>query len=151
MRLMYIKENSVYENYIIKKCVDYLFKNGGEAISCGKHQILDSDIYANVFEYDTKRFEENSWEAHKEYADLQILLTGSEKILVSCISNMKQSIYHSESDYQECQGNAEHVIEMSPLFGLLLMPEDAHMPGVILGDGSANVKKCVFKIPIKYF
>lgn len=151
MRLINIKENTYCEIAIIKHCIDFLFKNGGIDITIGRHDIPDSDIFANVSEYETKLFKDSIWEAHKEYADLQIVLDGTEKIMVSNISKMELGNYHSDSDYQECTGNTEHIIEMNPSVGLLLLPEDVHMPGVCLYEKPLMVKKCVFKIPMHYF
>ena len=150
MRLININDG-IFEIALVKICVEFLLKNGGSDIPFGRHDISDSDIYVNVFEYDTKTFEQSSWEAHKEYADLQIILSGCEKIMVAGIADMKLGDYHPDDDYQECEGMPEHTIEIGTSLGLLLMPEDAHMPGVCFGEKTTHVKKCVFKIPVKYF
>ena len=61
---------------------------------------------------------------------------------------MKTGEYHSDSDYLECDGDVEETVCMDSTIGLLLMPEDAHMPGICVNNEPSYVKKCVFKIPI---
>lgn len=150
MRLINIKGNEPCEVPAVQVCLDFLSKNGGD-LPLGRNDIPNSDIYANVFEYTTRLSEDCIWEAHKEYADFHVALDGTEKIMVSNISNMNVGTYHTESDYQECTGEAEHIIEVNGTIGVLLMPEDGHMTAVAFNGAPAHVKKCVFKIPLKDF
>ncbi len=91
------------------------------------------------------------WEAHKEYADFHVVLEGEENILVTDIATMELGNYHEDSDYLECNGDGEQTIKMEKRYGLLLLPKDAHMPGICCNNQSSQVKKCVFKIPVTYF
>ena len=151
MEKIKLQENQDNINGVIKTCLDFLSSNGGENISVGRHNIIDSDIYANVSEYTTCLLEDCKWEAHKEYADFQIMLDGKENIGVSDIAKMAIGEYHSESDYLECTGDSDQVISINKTLGVLLMPEDAHMPGICAQNQPSKVKKCVFKIPVSYF
>lgn len=134
----------------IKQCLIFLNENGGTKISLGRHDIDDSDMYVNVVEYTTKEKEESVWEAHKKYADLQVLLVGEEQVLVSNIANMKIGKYSEDSDYLQCDGNCEKKVKLDKTKCVLLLPEDAHMPGVCIAHQPMKVKKAVFKIPVYY-
>jgi YhcH/YjgK/YiaL family protein len=150
MEKIYLKSKNENPNFAIRKCIEFLKNNGWTDIALGRHDIKDTEIYAMVSEYNTRFFEESNWEAHKKYADLQVVLDGEENIFVSDISSMKTGEYHSDSDYLECDGDVEETVYMDSTIGLLLMPEDVHMPGICVNAAPSYVKKCVFKIPIDY-
>ena len=149
MQVIHLQEDMENMNPSIKECMDFLTAHGGENISLGRHDVADSGIYVNVSEYETRTLNESTWEAHKEYCDLQVVLDGREHLMVSNIDTMEIGAFHPESDYLECTGNSEQAIELNRKVGVLLMPEDAHMPGVCIDNEPAMVKKCVFKIPLR--
>ena len=143
---------SIDDNYdIVKVCLDYLLRNGGPDIANGKHIVDKEGVFVNVSEYITKPQREATWEAHKKYADFHLVLKGAERIGVSQISNMKVERYDSEQDYIPCCGETEASYVLDGNSGILLMPEDAHMPGANVAAMPLQVKKAVFKIPISYF
>lgn len=136
---------------VIRKCIDFIKENGGADISVGKHFIENSDIYVNVSEYTTKQMEDSGWEAHKKYADLQVLLTGEELIFVADIAETKIGAYREEKDYLECSTELGEAVKVDKDTCVLLLPEDAHMPGVCIARKPMAVKKAVCKIPVHYF
>lgn len=136
---------------VIQKCIDFLKANGGAEIALGKHFIENSDIYVNVSEYTTKQLEDCGWEAHKKYADLQVLLSGEEYIFVADIEKTKIGAYREEKDYLECSAELGEAVKVNKDTCVLLLPEDAHMPGVCVDRKPMDVKKAVFKIPVHYF
>lgn len=144
-----LKEENI--NFAISKCIEFLEINGWSDISLGRYEIEETEIYAVVSQYNTRSVEESKWEAHKKYADLQIVLDGTENIFVSDIASVKIGEYHEDTDYLECNGASENAVKMNTEYGLLLMPQDAHMPGICVNEEPSYVKKCVFKIPIKCF
>ncbi len=136
---------------VIRKCIDFLKENGGAEIAPGKHFLENSDIYVNVSEYTTKQMEDSGWEAHKKYADLQVLLTGEELIMVTDLEKMNLGNYHEASDYLECSGEMSEAVKVDKDTCVLLLPEDAHMPSVCIARQPVKVKKAVCKIPVHYF
>ena len=151
MRLINLQETLSKQNEAIKSCIDFLRKQEGSDIAIGRHDIGDGDIYVNVSIYDTCMIEDSMWEAHKEYADFHVMLKGEENIFVADIATMELGQYFDDSDYLECNGDSEQTFKMEKGYGLLLLPKDAHMPGVCCHNQPAEVKKCVFKIPVTYF
>ena len=134
----------------VRQCMLFLKQNGAEAISPGRHEIENRGMYVNVVEYTTKGENESIWEAHKKYEDLQVLLTGEEQVLVSNIAAMNIGEYHEDSDYFACDGPCGERVKLNKDQCVLLLPEDAHMPGVCLAGQPMQVKKAVFKIPVCY-
>ena len=148
MQIIDLTNNMGHLHSAIKTCIDFLDRNGGAEIEIGRHNIEDSNIFVNVSEYVTRQVENSIWEAHKEYADLQIILAGEEQVFVSNIETMSVGVYHQDSDYLECTGECEKSVKLDKNKCILLLPEDVHMPGVCIDKQVKGVKKAVFKIPM---
>ena len=151
MKIFDLNKNMDDEKNIVKGCMDFLMCNGGLAIPDGKYSVDKNGVILNVTEYMTHPIENGKWEAHKEYADLQVVLSGEEHILVSVIDTMETGAYHAENDYLECKGEPMHTLKLNENICVLLMPEDAHMPGISVDNNLKAVKKAVFKILVGYF
>lgn len=139
------------KDQVIQKCICFIKENGGADISLGKHFIENSDIYVNVSEYTTKQLEDSGWEAHKKYADLQVLLRGEEHIYVADLEKVSIGAYREEKDFLECGTEQGEAVKVDENTCVLLLPEDAHMPGVCIDRAPMDVKKAVCKIPVHYF
>lgn len=151
MKVVMLNQPIDDKEQIIKMCLDFLMRNGGPDIALGKHLVEEDGIFLNVSEYMTRLPEQGKWEAHIEYVDFQLLLAGEEYIYVSDINRMETSEYDSNRDYIQCFGEAEETLVLDENTGVLLMPEDAHKPCMSIDNAPMNVKKAVFKIPIRYF
>ena len=151
MKKINLKQKEETLNFAVIECIKFLENTDWADLSLGRHDVADTEIYAVVSEYNTRSVEESKWEAHKKFADLQVVLEGSENIYVSDLSNMESGEYHEDSDYLECAGACGNIVNMNTESGLLLMPNDVHMPCISKDNMPAFVKKCVFKIPMKYF
>lgn len=108
---------------------------------------LDDGAYAFISSYVTKDIKEGLYEAHKEYTDVQIILSGREIIGVVPLDEMRKG---------ECVKPYEYDIELYKVEGgtlnelgvgdyLILTPNDAHMPGV--SETPTETRKLVLKIP----
>ena len=70
------------------------------SLALGKHEILGDDVYAMVFEYETKEVDINKLEAHKKYIDIQYVIRGEEHVEVSILEEQKVfEKYNEDSDY----------------------------------------------------
>lgn len=136
---------------VIQKCISFIKEMGGADIALGKHFLENSDIYVNVSEYTTKQLEDSKWEAHKKYADLQVLLYGEELIYVADLKDTKIGNYREEKDFLECSTEQGEAVKVDKDTCVLLLPEDAHMPNVCIDRQPMAVKKAVCKIPVHYF
>ncbi|MBQ6516634.1 YhcH/YjgK/YiaL family protein, partial [bacterium] len=117
-------------------------------ISDGKYRILNEDIYANVQTYQTK--EKGLFEAHRQYIDLQFIVSGEEKIGVADIKNCKTiTAYDKEKDVEFLDAENFDDIIMKENDFLILYPEDAHRPCITI-DNPTTVKKVVVKISTKF-
>lgn len=111
----------------------------------GRHELCDG-VTAIVSTYETKSPVGFTLEAHRAYADVQALICGKELILVENSEGLSHTVeYSAEKDVEffESKNPAAIVLERGSF--TLLLPEDAHAPGMML-DTPEAVKKVVVKI-----
>lgn len=120
-----------------------------ETVEVGRYEFDDGN-YCVVSEYEPKLRENAKYEAHKKYTDIQMILEGSEIIGTESLDDMHRSDviteYNEEKDIELYEANSlgvDNRLEKGDF--IILLPSDAHMPGVYDGI-SKKVKKAVFKI-----
>lgn len=132
---------------IIPVCIgEFISKTDLTALETGRHEISDG-VYVNVMEYEPAN--NDKYEAHRKYADLQVIICGKEKMKAALLPcGLNDSNYNAEGDYilfEKCEkGFAE--FEAVPGMFYYFAPQDAHMPSIKITEG--KVKKAVFKIPV---
>lgn len=84
-----------------------------------------------VSEYTTKEVNENGYEAHREYIDIQYLLKGSEKICSLPLEYLKETKkYNAEIDaafYEEANEEPLEIVIGDGYFAVFF-PQYGHMP-----------------------
>ena len=122
----------------------YLYKTDFEMIDDGKYVISDN-IYVNIQSYTTKT--DADFESHKDYIDIQYIISGSEKIGVTDYNCCKVKIpYNSEADIEFLSGDGEYV-ELYQKEFMILYPSDAHKPSISISVPT-RVRKAVVKVHI---
>ena len=132
----------------IKLAFDYLHHTDLFGLSVGRYEIDGENLYAMVQEYTSKPGELGVWEAHRLYMDLQVIIQGAEKIGYANIDRLGQGEYDPAKDFLPLFGEGDFLTLQTGHFALLL-PQDAHMPGIAI-DSPAAVKKIVIKIRIDF-
>lgn len=107
-------------------------------------------VKAIVSEYITKEVNENGYEAHHEYVDIQYLLKGNEVICSLPLDYLKEiRSYNSEIDasfYVEAGVKSQELLLGNGYFAIFF-PQDGHMP-CLIDDRKKEVKKVVMKVRI---
>lgn len=107
---------------------------------------LSEDVYVTVSEYTTKNPEDALYESHREYIDLQYVVSGSEYIGVTHSDELPVAApYDGRKDiafYQPVPGG-ERLADSRHLF--IFFPQDKHRPCIKNGR-NATVKKIVVKL-----
>ena len=117
----------------------------------GKSEIAGDKVYVNHQKYKSKPIENCRYETHQRYADIQILLSGTELIDVCVKDDLKVTEpYSAEKDVEFQEGNSAlvHRVVLSYPMALVLFPEDAHKPCIANGN-PADVEKIVLKVALK--
>ena len=106
----------------------------------GKH-IVNDDFFYMIQEYDTKEPAEARFEAHKNYVDIQYIVEGTESIELAPAAALE-----IEQAYNVPKQAAKVVLTAGSY--AVIYPEDAHKPGVRVGDKPCRVKKIVGKVHV---
>ncbi len=109
---------------------------------------LSPRVKAIVSEYTTKEVNENGYEAHREYIDIQYLLSGNEVIYCLPLEYLKEiKAYNSEIDasFHVESGETPQELLLGNGYFAIFYPQDGHEPGMCVGEAE-EVKKVVVKV-----
>ncbi len=139
------------ENYDeISKDVQEFVKKIYGGVEVGRY-VLNENCYANVEEYYTKAPEACKLEAHKDYADVQFLLSGKEELQYTGIEGLEIiEAYDKERDimFFKSPDYRLNSLILSKGYFAFILPHEAHQPQMNYGEASAMVKKAVIKIKV---
>lgn len=110
--------------------------------------IEGKNVYANFQAYRSKKRSDGFFEAHKEFTDIQCVLEGEEWIEVARLHD------HGSAPVYDANGNFFFPLaetgatrfQMKPSLVTVLFPEDAHAPGLRVGEEGTLVRKVVVKV-----
>lgn len=109
---------------------------------------LSPGVKAIVSEYTTKEVNENGYEAHRDYIDIQYLISGKEKICCLPLEYLKETkAYNKDIDaafYMEANVKRQEMIIGNGYFAIFF-PQDGHMPCLSVDD-TLEVRKIVIKV-----
>jgi biofilm protein TabA len=131
------------------KAFAFLKNNDLNALEPKRHDIDGNNLYAIKSEYLTKNAEDTRFEAHKNYIDIQYVISGSEQISAAPVS-MLDSVLVAYDTAKDCElmtvKKCDNLIATPDKF-FVYFPSDLHRPGVKI-DENAPVKKIVVKVKI---
>ncbi len=132
----------------VKRALSYVRDTNWAKIENGKYLIDGEKLYININSYKTKDL--GDWEAHKQYIDIQYLISGEEKIGISRLDCCNSKIpYNTERDIEFYDGDCGDYITMRPGDFMIIYPHELHKPGIKSKD-NIEVKKAVIKLAIDY-
>ena len=113
---------------------------------------LKNGIYAVIESYTSKNKSDGLIEAHKDFIDIQMVLSGSELIGWQNIKDLTiETPYDPEKDimFFSKKNNQASFSKMMPSIFMTLFPDDGHMPQISSTENyPEQVKKVVVKIPV---
>lgn len=120
------------------------------AIENGVHEISEG-VRAVVSEYETKSTNQNGFEAHRKFLDIQYLILGKEIVRCKPVENLVVTkAYDAQNDYLLFCNEVDNTSDflLGDGYFALLYPDDAHEPQLSV-DGPMPVKKVVVKIKLR--
>lgn len=130
-----------------EKAIDFLLKTDLENLEEGKYEIDGKNVYATVFSYETIEWEQGKWESHKNYSDIQLVISGEEILGFEPITNL-----NAKTEYDEVKDiiffeNDVRGMDLVTTAGhfAIFQPQDGHKPKV-MNKVPSKVKKLVVKI-----
>ena len=124
-------------------------KNVSPDVELSVHE-LSPRVKAVVSEYTTKEENENGYEAHREWIDIQYLLKGNEKICCLPLEYLKETKAYDagkNAAFYEEAGVAGQEMQVGNGYFAVFFPQDGHKPGLCAGE-CEQVKKVVVKMKI---
>jgi YhcH/YjgK/YiaL family protein len=113
----------------------------------GRTEVDGDNVFCMVQCYETRAREGQRFEAHRKYADIQMLLAGEESILWAPADDLKVSVpYEGDAVLFDLIPSPTNLI-MTPGVFCVLFPPDAHAPCLQIGKPS-NVRKAVVKVRV---
>jgi YhcH/YjgK/YiaL family protein len=128
----------------IARAIEFLQHTDLEGLADGRYELEGGDLYALVQQYTSKLPAQGRWEAHEQYADLQLVVRGEERMGYGPISRFARGEYDTAKDIEFLSGDADY-LRLTPGEFVVLWPGEVHMPGMAAGEPVA-VKKVVVKI-----
>lgn len=133
-------------NKYIPLIAEFVEKTDLLALEEGKGTIEEDKVFYIVQNKYTKDYDNNKWEAHKKYIDIQCVVNGVEGMGYTDKSNLKAiTDYNVEKDIQFFNGEGKILRLVEGEFALFF-PNDAHLPYIKQDRKIDQVKKIIFKL-----
>ena len=116
-------------------------------VGCERQELKGGDVYVTRFTYETVPEEESFFEAHRNYLDIHIMLSGSEGVEIAPPADLTEFDRVEANDFYAYRGPARFRLALSPGSFLVVFPNDAHRIKMQL-DAPRTVTKVVFKVRI---
>jgi YhcH/YjgK/YiaL family protein len=114
---------------------------------------INEHFYFKVMSYETK-LESFIIESHRREVDIQILLTGKEKIKIYDSKDVViTEVYNEETDCQFYKKVNDPILEVNlePGFMAVFFADDIHHPILAVNKETHKLKKIVIKVDEKFF
>ena len=141
-----IKAYGMLEEQVLM-CLKWAKEHDLTGLSAGRHEIDGERLFVNIVEYRTTTAQERFWEAHREYLDVHLMLTGTEQIDLNFISNMDVKEYQKETDFLPMDGEKKVSVVLEEGDYLVCYPGDGHRTAVAV-EKPSDIKKAIFKVQV---
>ena len=149
--MIYTKRKNLHRYLGISQAMDtairYVLSADLTQLVKGRNEIDADQVFVNRFDYQTMPQEQAIWEGHIQYADIHVLLSGQEKIGVTNVDMLTETVRKPEDDFVGFEGEVQSWFPMTTEDILIVYPEDIHKVKVIHGD-STLVEKACFKVKV---
>ncbi|GIU06425.1 MULTISPECIES: YhcH/YjgK/YiaL family protein [unclassified Shewanella] len=135
----------------IASALEHLATTDFSQLEVGKYELDGKNLFVIVNDYQTQPKEQQAFEAHEQYIDVQYVVSGEEEFGYLPLANQTQSkAYFADHDfanydYESNKDDAAFIPLKAGMFALFF-PGDIHMPGT--GDNASQVRKVVIKVKV---
>ncbi|MDR1731060.1 MAG: YhcH/YjgK/YiaL family protein [Synergistaceae bacterium] len=132
----------------VQSALEFLISQDLTQLSPNRYAIDGDRVFSIVEEISTVPHSARLFEAHRNYIDLHMTLSGEEWYGYAPINNMKQvKEYNPEEDTRLYGGEGVYFRVPDGQF-VLFFPEDSHKPGITF-DVPGIIRKVIVKIGIE--
>ena len=130
----------------LEKALRYLQTTDLAGLAPGRYELEGRELFVIVQEYEGKPKEKGFWEAHRQYLDVQYVVSGSELFGFASTAHLRAGAYDPERDFLALEGEGDFFVLRAGSFAILT-PQDAHMPSLAIA-APQPVKKAVVKVRV---
>lgn len=127
------------------KALAFLSRPDLAELAPGRHEIDGDEVFANVQDLTTVPPADKNYEAHRRYADIHYVVSGTELMGVAPVGECRPVCDFSEQDdfglYEA--PSREAWVTLGPGEFVVTPPSDAHKPGCCPGEPAPLRKICV--------
>ncbi|MBN2657597.1 MAG: YhcH/YjgK/YiaL family protein [Spirochaetales bacterium] len=150
MIIDHIKISERYEDFhpSFKKAFNYIRNTDLYLKEPGRYELEGENLFILIQEYDTADYHEKFFETHRQYIDIQYIVSGFEMIGFGEKEDLTvQEPYRLDKDIEKYKPTERSQCRLNAGYYSIFYPGEAHMPGcTIPGKESCRVKKLVVKI-----
>lgn len=125
--------------------IRHILTMDGSKLAMGRNDVDGERVFINRFDYQTAPEETLLYESHIRYADIHLLLSGEEYILVAEEAGLNETERDETADYVGLDGGSEARVDMKPGKVLIVFPHEAHKVKCRKNQ-SSHVQKIVVKV-----
>ena len=132
------------------KAIQYILSADFSDLEPGKYAIDGDDVFAIVNEYSTKPESECDPESHRDYADIQVMVSGAERFGYAPLTGQPETTpYDEEKDAAFYTIATEDLsyLTLRPGEFIIFFPTDIHQPEVFTHQPDL-VRKVVIKVAL---
>lgn len=123
----------------------FLDQPGIEELEPGRYEISDDLVFAIVEKNDGRAVEDGQLEAHRNYIDIQYIISGEESMGWSPLADLTGSKgYDAERDLEFFTDDVQSLVHVPQGSFAIFLPTDAHLPGI----GTGPIHKVVVKVAV---
>ena len=144
-----VKEEWKLYPAFLQSGLKYLSQTDLAGLPLGRTEVETDKIFALVSEYETEPEEKRRPEAHRQYIDIQYVVSGEEKIVAGPLAAAGEIAqpYSAAKDIEFYQAlKQETDIVLTPGMFAVFFPWDVHKPNCNTGKLPVRVRKVVLKI-----
>ncbi len=136
---------------VIRQALDFLAQNDFHDFAPGKIDLIPGKLFCLLQEMDSTPFEEARPESHRQFIDIQYLISGHERMGVSRVESGLHAIVDNRTPQQDIMfwqvEEEETLVTLTPGMFAIFFPEDIHRPCCHPQEGRVNhLRKAVMKI-----
>lgn len=130
----------------LDRAIDRIGQGALSTLPAGRTELLGDEVFVNRGAYTTAPFGEDTlYEVHARYADLHLLLSGSERTAVTPQDGLSWHKSLEEEDSVLYRGPEGDTLTLDPDTFLLLFPGEIHAAR-LMAAAPVPVEKLVFKL-----
>ena len=134
----------------LRRALQPLRDTDSTALPAGNSDVQGKDIYVQVIDMNPKPVADCRPEVHRQYADVQFLVTGREQIGVAVDTGrhkVGEDMLATRDLLFYADVRDEATLTMRPGSFAVFMPSDVHRPGGAI-DGPEPIRKVVLKVRV---